>query len=72
MDENLNVINEQNELIEEAANNMRFNRKQAIVGGLIAIGIGALGFTGGYLYGKAKYKQEVVESPLPEIPEELL
>jgi hypothetical protein len=59
-------------------NPLYFNRKQAILGGLAALAIAILGFTGGYLYKKAQYNKaerqaENVGTPSFEgVPEELL
>ena len=55
-------------------NPLYFNRKQAIVGGLAALAIAVLGFTGGYFYKKAQYnKTENTGTPSFEgVPEELL
>ena len=59
-------------------NPLYFNRKQAIVGGLAALAIAILSFTGGYFYKKAQYNKaerqaENAGTPSFEgVPEELL
>lgn len=37
------------------SNPLYFNRKQAIVGGIVSVAIAAAGFAGGYFYKKAQY-----------------
>jgi hypothetical protein len=51
-----NRVNPEGQGVEEGVsqnNLLYFNRKQAVVGGLAALAIAILGFTGGYFYKKA-------------------
>ena len=76
-----NRVNPEEQVVEEEVfqnNPFYFNRKQAVVGGMAALAIAALGFAGGYFYKKAQYnkaerKTENADTPLFEgVPEELL